>query len=128
MSRSFYILIFVVLTVNLFSQNGKIKIVKPKTYSATIAGIQNGSLSKETLLNVKGFDVDTLLKITSFEMSYVGHLGVIELEGNGFFISAQMRGLFTKCEIGDKLFFENIKAIGPGGILYKLPAISLKIK
>lgn len=99
-----------------------------------IGGISSGMIAKSDLMAagsiipyMEGFDFDLNFVITSytFAMNIKGDL--IEKNVTGNKLSAEILIQIGNAAKGTKVYFENIKAIGPDGTTRSLSSINLKI-
>ena len=106
------------------------KVPDPVAY---IGGVKTGPIAKGTLMaspiipRMENFDFDLNFRIVSFElvMNYQGDLVTKSASGNQF--SGEMRSLLEKAGRGQKIYVENIKAVGPDGTTRTLAPMNLKI-
>jgi gliding motility-associated protein GldM len=106
------------------------KVPDPVAY---IGGVKTGPIGKGTLMaspiipRMENFDFDLNFRIVSFElvMNYQGDLVTKSTTGNQF--SGEMRSLLEKAGRGQKIYIENIKAVGPDNTTRTLSPMNLKI-
>lgn len=100
-----------------------------------IANSKGGLVAKSTLSAspgiipyMEGFDFDLNFIITSytFTMNVKGDLLEKNITGNK--LTPEIQGMISKAAIGTKLYFENIKAVGPDKTTRALSSISIKLK
>ncbi|MDD4141371.1 MAG: gliding motility protein GldM [Bacteroidales bacterium] len=131
------------ITVSAQTEDGLVKIGSSEyrikqvpNPSATIAGINNGNVDKNTLVAAGGiipkmpedFDFDLLFEITRFE--FVGSPKGGDLfirQANGGQLTDEMKTFIRNSKRGDKIWLENITAKGPDGNR-NLGTISLQIQ
>jgi len=84
------------------------------------SGVMSTSVFKAQLgvvASLKGFDFDARFVVTSFDFSVVPkrgeYIGPFAVKGPLFKGSAQVAQAMDRLRVGDKVFIENIKAIGP---------------
>jgi gliding motility-associated protein GldM len=101
---------------------------------ATIGGNKSGIISKSILSGAGGlipvmenFDFELFFTITSFTMSMNVKGDLIEKIATGNKLTAEMIKLINSGTKGTKIYFENIKAVGPDGNTRTLSPINLKI-
>ncbi|MFC2129385.1 gliding motility protein GldM [Bacteroidota bacterium] len=94
-----------------------------------------GSMSLGDLLGLNGlvaiadnFVFDVQYEVTEFKVNVLGSGGVnlIEKSSNSSFTTAQKQ-IFTRMRPGSRVNIEDIKAIGPDGVVRDVNAISIKI-
>jgi hypothetical protein len=102
---------------------------------ANIAGIIAGPISKKVLLEQKtvnviiaSFDFDVQFTVTGFKVSATIHGFVREVSSKSSKITEEQKNLFQELSVGDKLYIEDIKAVGPDGKIREMPPIPLTIK
>jgi len=73
------------------------------------------------------FDFEANCKVISFDMSYIinGLYFAVSVKGNQ--ISTALRAAYKKLKRNDKVSFENIKAVGPDGIIVRLSPLTIKV-
>lgn len=101
---------------------------------ATIAGISSGIITKTILSSASGlipvmqnFDFDLFFTITSFTMIMNVKGDLIEKYATGNKFTVEMIKLINAGAKGTKIYFEDIKAVGPDGKTRALNSINLKI-
>lgn len=102
---------------------------------AKIAGRKAGPISKKKLLEQKtvdvfisNFDLDIRFTVTGFKVSTTIQGFVQEVTSESNKITEEQKSLFQKLSVGSKVYFEDIKAVGPDGRLRQLPIIALTIE
>ena len=75
----------------------------------------------------ENFDFGATCKVVSFDMSYfIGDAcDTKHMQGNS--ISKDLKDLYKKLKRNNRVYFENIKAVGPDGIMVKLSPITIKV-
>jgi gliding motility-associated protein GldM len=130
--------------VNIFeSYNGKTTKIGERAFRVkkvpdpypTIGGIQSGIISKGVLMasgflaaKTDNFDFDITFKIISFTF-YVNVKGDLIEESctSGNMLTASMLSKISRATSGTKIYFEDIKAVGPDGIIRTLSPINIKV-
>jgi alpha-L-arabinofuranosidase len=99
-------------------------------FPATVAGISNGDISKDVLLNAGVIECSyPNVKIISFDMSaQLKNNGLVDLKGNGNTLNEEMKSVIKNMEIGNKVIFEQIYAKSEAGKTMMLNAIILTVK
>ncbi|MFW6369859.1 MAG: gliding motility protein GldM, partial [Bacteroidota bacterium] len=101
---------------------------------AKVAGMKSGVINKSVLLaqlgvvaDMENFDFDLEFKVTGFTVSAIikGFSQDFPVKGNMF--SDKQKNLIDNLNRGDKVYIENIRAIGPDGNERKLNTISFKL-
>lgn len=81
---------------------------------------------------LKAFDFDVRFFVTSYDFTYLQKrqdpVGPISNNGYNFSSNKQIADIIAKCKPGDKIFLENIKAIGPDKTPRKLGIINITIQ
>lgn len=102
---------------------------------AKIAGRKAGPISKKKLLEQKtvdvfisNFDLDIRFTVTGFKVSTTIHGFVQEVTSESNKITEEQKSLFQELSVGSKVYFEDIKAVGPDGRLRQLPIVALTIE
>jgi gliding motility-associated protein GldM len=103
---------------------------------AKVGGKSSGPMSK-AVLNAQGgvipvlenFDFDLNFTVFEFDMVIAGKgRDIMTSKSRSNVITAEMKELIGRTRLGDKVFFENIKAKGPDGTTRNLNAISFTIQ
>jgi gliding motility-associated protein GldM len=102
---------------------------------AKVGGKKFGPIGKNELLaqsvvfaEIEGFDFDAPFRVTDFVVSATIHgFRQDELAHNNKITEAQ-RTLIRNLSKGDKVYFDDIKAVGPDGRSRELPTLTLKIQ
>lgn len=96
--------------------------------------ISTGIMSKGELSSQTGigafydkFDFAATCKVVSFDVSYITNGLNASEPGEGNLFTAKHKNIFNNLRKNTKIYFENIKAVGPDGIIVDLPSISIKI-
>lgn len=102
---------------------------------AQIAGRIGGPISKKKLLEQKtvnvaisNFDLDITFIVTEFKMSATIKGFVNEYVSKSDKITEEQKSVISGMSVGDKLYFEDIKAVGPDGRIRQMPTIALIIE
>ncbi len=101
---------------------------------AKVAG-QTGGKIKKNLLRAQGgvdavldnFDFDLKFQIKSFNVSTVVKGYTVDKYSKSSFFTADQKALFKGLQRNQKVYIEDIKAVGPDGITRHLPTIVFKI-
>lgn len=100
------------------------RVKKVPAPTVIISGRKTGSISKSELLAnpylsavIEDFEVEGVkFTVTSFTISVQDEKGTItEQQNSGCMLSVQSIKLLQTVKLGSKVYFENIKAVGPGG-------------
>jgi gliding motility-associated protein GldM len=103
---------------------------------AKVGGVKTGAISKESLLaqsgllaDMEGFDFDLKFNITGFKLYIIGSGGYVKesISKNNRFTSEQI-SILNSVEKGKKIFFSDIRAVGPDGTTRGLNDIVLTVK
>lgn len=102
---------------------------------ANIAGRIAGPISKKKLLeqkavnvSISNFDLDIQFKVTGFKMSATIKGFVNEYVSKSDKITEEQKSVIRGMSVGDKLYFEDIKAVGPDERIRQMPTIALTIE
>jgi len=103
---------------------------------AKIAGIKNsGKISKATLLaqneviaEMENFDFDLNFRVVSFTLSTIDKGYTFDRISQSNKFTEEQRNQLQKVQPGDKVFIDDIKAIGPDGTIRQLGNIALTIE
>lgn len=108
------------------------RIPKPVAKVGNITG--SGSMSKGELNSVLGliayyenFDFNATCKVSSFDITYIVNGTAITKQVTGNAIDASVKAIFERLRRNDRIYFENIKAIGPDGATVPLSPLTVKI-
>jgi hypothetical protein len=103
---------------------------------AKVAGIKGaGTIDKKVLLEQKGpyaemenFDFDLTFKVVEFKVcANIGGYSEDKLSNSNLFTQEQFE-LMKKVKPGQKVYFEDIKALGPDGAIRELGSIAITVK
>ncbi len=101
---------------------------------ATVAGREGGNIDKNILLaqavvlaELKNFDFDARFNVTSFTLSTTERGFVRDAPGNGMRITDEQKVIIQNAGRNQRVYFEDITAVGPDGSTRRLPAISFRI-
>jgi gliding motility-associated protein GldM len=100
-----------------------------------VAGRKGGYIDKQTLgaqmlvvADLENFDFDAKFTVTEFVVSATIRSFVQEEPSKSNRITDRQREIIRNLNRGDKVYFDNIKAVGPDGKQRELPTISFKIQ
>jgi hypothetical protein len=85
-----------------------------------ISGKVNGSISKQELLDDKGLVTNSDVKIVEFELHIVDGVGGKVFDGSGNNLTTDMKTAIEKVNVGEEIYFENIKGLANSGDLVVL--------
>lgn len=101
---------------------------------ATVAGREGGNIDKNILLaqavvlaELKNFDFDARFNVTSFTLSTTERGFVRDAPGNGMRITDEQKTIIQNAGRNQRVYFDDITAVGPDGSTRRLPAISFRI-
>jgi gliding motility-associated protein GldM len=91
---------------------------------ATVGGISSGGMQSNVfrsqlgvIAELKGFDFDARFTVTSFTFAVVPkhgeYIGPYTVNGNRFDLSKDVQKAIERVKPGDKVFIEEVKAVGP---------------
>ena len=103
---------------------------------AKVANTTGGNVSKNILLAqtaiipvMENFDFELFFKVTSFKLTIIPRgKDLIEFDSNNNLITPAMKSALSNTRPGDKIFFEYIKAVGPGGDTRSLNPVNITIQ
>ncbi len=102
---------------------------------AKVANMKEGIIGKNLLMaqtgvvaDLENFDFDLKFKISQFTVSTTIKGYSEEAKSTSNLVTPQQRDLISKATSGKKVYFENIKAVGPDGTERSLGAIVFKIQ
>lgn len=75
-----------------------------------------------------GFDFDAKFTVVSFTVGIDNKNGYKEFDSKDLKIPDAAKAEIAKCRKSNRIFFENIKALGPDKKIYSLPPITFKVK
>jgi gliding motility-associated protein GldM len=94
----------------------------------------SGMMTKNELMSTAGiisfynlFDFEATCKVISFDVGYNANGGDASEHVEGNLFLPKVKNLFNSLKRNNRVYFENIKAIGPDGIVVDLAPISIKI-
>lgn len=100
-----------------------------------VAGRKGGTIDKGTLAaqmvvnaDLENFEFDAKFTVTEFTVSALVRGFNQEEISKSFKITSAQRDIISNLKKGEKVFFDNIKAVGPDGKPRELPTISFKIQ
>lgn len=100
-----------------------------------VAGRKGGAIDKATLAaqmivnaDLENFEFDAKFTVTEFTVSALVRGFNQEEISKSFKITSAQRDIISNLKKGEKVFFDNIKAVGPDGKQRELPTISFKIQ
>lgn len=93
-----------------------------------IGRMSKGEFDAQTTIQAyyDNFGFKATCKVTSFDMAYEtnGVVGTISVKGNSL---EELKSTFKKLRKNSKVYFENIKAVGPDGLEVKLGQLSIRV-
>ncbi|MDR1673367.1 MAG: gliding motility protein GldM [Bacteroidales bacterium] len=101
---------------------------------AKVAGKTGGKIDKATLVaqiavvpELAGFDFDMKFRVVSFTVNALVKTFNVSKPSNSATINAEQKALINGLTKGGKVYFEDIKVIGPDGMTRELPAIAFTL-
>ncbi|PKQ62831.1 hypothetical protein BZG02_11595 [Labilibaculum filiforme] len=102
---------------------------------AKVAGSGGGKIKKNLLLAQTGvdavmdnFDFDLKFKITGFTVSTIVKGFTVDQESRSDIFSQEQLDMFRNLKRSQKVYIEDIRAMGPDGVTRDLPTISFRIE
>ncbi|MBI9057831.1 MAG: gliding motility protein GldM [Labilibaculum sp.] len=102
---------------------------------AKVADLSGGKIKKNLLLAQTGvdavmdqFDFDLTFKITGFTVSTIVKGFTVDQSSRSDVFTPEQVKLFRNLKRNQKLYIEDIKAVGPDGVTRNLPTISFRIQ
>lgn len=99
-----------------------------------VAGREGGNIDKNLLLaqavilaELKNFEFDARFNVTSFTLSTTERGFVKDAPGNGMRITDEQKNIIQNAGRNQRIYFDDITAVGPDGSTRRLPAISFRI-
>lgn len=93
-----------------------------------VGKMSKGEFDAQTIIQAyyDNFGFKATCKVTSFEMTYEsnGAFGTIAVKGNNL---DELKKTYKQLRKNNRVYFENIKAIGPDGLEVKLSSLSIKV-
>ena len=101
-----------------------------KVGKITTSGIMSkGEFSSQlgVIANYENFEFKANCKVVSFDMSYPvnGTYGTEHMDGNN--ITEKMKGIYSRLHKNDKVLIENVKGVGPDGVVVSLSPVTIKV-
>lgn len=101
---------------------------------ATVAGLEGGNIDRNLFLaqalvvaELKNFDFDARFNVTSFTLSTTERGFVRDARSNNFRITEEQKAIIAAAGRNQRIYIEDITAVGPDGVARRLPTISLRI-
>ena len=101
---------------------------------AQVGGVEGGPIQKSLLMAggaiipvMKNFDFDLNFVIRSFTFTVSVGGDLVEKSATGNILTAEMKRLIQASNKGQKVFIDDIKAVGPDGTTRKLAPVNLKL-
>lgn len=101
---------------------------------AKIGGIREGSMNKALLLaqmgvvaEMESFDFDLNWRVSRFSVSTIRQGYQVEETSDSNLLNDKQKELIRGTARGQKVYFENIRAVGPGGTIRSLGSITITI-
>ncbi|RLD46167.1 MAG: hypothetical protein DRI88_07910 [Bacteroidetes bacterium] len=111
------------------------RVKRVPTPEATVAGISDGSIDKNTLLAagavipiMKDFEFDLYFEIQRFTFGTIINGDWVQKNVNGNRFTDEMKTIIRNARSKQKIFLENIQAKGPDGTIRSLNPVSLTLK
>jgi len=102
---------------------------------AKVAGLNGGKIKKNLLLAQNGvdavmdnFDFDLKFRITGFTVSTIIKGFTVDQASRSDLFTNQQVGMFRNLKRNQKVYIEDIRAVGPDGVTRNLPAIVFRIE
>jgi gliding motility-associated protein GldM len=108
------------------------KVPKPQSKFGEIT--ESGTMSKSAMAAQQGliaqyenFYFNITSKVKSFKMVAFTPNGAVELTSSSYMLTPEMKNLIQQMRKNSRVMFEDIQAVGPGGVVEKLSPITVKI-
>lgn len=102
---------------------------------AKVADLNGGKIKKNLLLAQAGvdavmdnFDFDLSFKITGFTVSTIIKGFTVDQNSRSDLFTSEQKDMFKNLSRNQKVYIEDIRAVGPDGVTRNLPAISFRIE
>lgn len=96
--------------------------------NATVGGLQKGSILRDSLVAINKIETNKPFQIVDYTVTYFSNGKVKEFKLVSNFFTKELNQTIKNSKAGDRFYFEEIRATGEKGIIYKLQAIMLTIK
>ena len=96
--------------------------------NATVGGLQKGNILRDSLIAINKIEVNKPYQIVDYSVTYFASGKVKEFKLVSNFFTKELMQTIKNSKTGDRFYFEEIKAIGEKGVVYKLQAIMLTIQ
>lgn len=108
------------------------RVPDPVAYFAGKKGddkISKGELTvtQGVMAKLENFDFDLKFDIKSFDITMSVNGGIASLSSNSNRITAEQATLLKNAKTGSRVFIENVRAMGPDGVMRKIPGVNLKV-
>ena len=86
------------------------------------------SVTPGVIAKLENFDFDLKFDIKSFDVTMSVNGGVATESSTSNRITPGQLTMLTKAKTGSRVFFENVRAMGPDGTMRKIPGVNLKVQ
>ncbi len=80
------------------------------------------------IAKLENFDFVTNFKVVSFDFTSVIKGNAVFYQSNSAALTQEMKDKLAKLSTGSKIYFENVKAMGPDGKVREIPGVILKVR
>jgi len=101
---------------------------------AKVAGRKSGDITKNELLkqrivqvDMEGFDFDIPFKVKEFKITTSNKGLLTDISSKSNEINEEQKALLSKLNSGDRVFFQDIKAVGPDGRIREMNSVNFRI-
>lgn len=112
----------------------KFRIKRVPNPIAKVGGISEGNMNKSLLLaqmgvvaEMESFDFDLVWKISKFTVSTTRGGYQVDESSDSNLLNEKQKDLIKSTGRGQKIYFENIRAVGPGGTIRSLGSITITV-
>lgn len=77
---------------------------------------------------LENFDFDLKFDIKSFDITMAVNGGIATESSSSNRLTSAQQTMLRNAKTGSRIFFENVKAMGPDGVMRKIPGVNLKVR
>lgn len=103
--------------------------------TALAGGKRGGDIDSQELakmdriyVTLENFDFDLSFEVVGFKMVTMQNGTLTETVSSSSLITDEQKRILSKCQKGDKLYFQDIKAKGPDGSIRRMQAIAFNVQ
>lgn len=84
-------------------------------------------VTQGVMAKLENFDFDLKFDIKSFDITMSAGGGIATASSNSNRITSEQANLLKNAKTGTRVFIENVRAMGPDGVMRKIPGVNLKV-